>query len=104
MFQRDQVCINSYLDDFTGSILPIVKTSAKLRDKFGDTSLPIIQNAEDMEYVSEQVSSNPILVFKMLRRFVSGFKDIRGDSRNMEQHSGVQKHFMCYFSTWWMIN
>ncbi|ODM93091.1 Prolyl 4-hydroxylase subunit alpha-2, partial [Orchesella cincta] len=68
--------IDKYLKDYSKSIRPLIHRSQTLRRKFLRKEFPIFKKENDLQTIAEGVSSHPLMVFRLLRRFAKELPDI----------------------------
>lgn len=66
----------------------VIKRSKQLHGKFGNNEFPIFKTGQDLELLADETSSNPLTVFKLLRRFTIGLEDIL-DDLNTNYHTST---------------
>ncbi|CAL8118022.1 unnamed protein product [Orchesella dallaii] len=68
--------VERYLEDYRKSIRPLIQKSKTLRKSSLKKQYPIFRKENDLHTISETMSSHPLMVFRLLRRYAKELPDI----------------------------
>lgn len=80
--------LKRFLDDYVQSVRPLIQSSDQLRAKYGSKRYPVIGKKNDLNLLVDKTSANPLVVFKLLRRFAKQLADIAVKVLNDDTESG----------------
>lgn len=82
--------LQSYLDDYSESMTSLISHIEGMQDRFDEfNNVPISKTGTNLQEIAEAISANPIMVFKLLRRFAIDLSGIQTDIDNTDHHLGM---------------